>query len=91
MSSRHDQAKIRRFKLRVRDIVCGNVTCDMVNRHKRLACTHCKSLCKAYSHEKCTDKSRSIGHCNSVDIVHCAVCFFKSGFCHPSYVLRMTA
>ena len=58
----------------------GVVSCDMVNRHKRLACTHGKSLCKAHSHEKCTDKSRSIGHCNSVDVVHCAVCFFKSGF-----------
>ena len=68
VASRNDCAYKRRLKLRESDIVCGDMSPDMMHGNKRHIKRHCQALGKTYTNEKGADKPRRIRHSNSVNI-----------------------
>ena len=86
-----DERVKRRFQFGRDEIICGNVTVNMMDGYERFASRICQPLCKRKTDKQCADKPRCIGHGDRVDVVKGDICLCERFRHYAAYRLRVSA
>ena len=69
VSAGNDKADERRLQLRIRQIICRNMSADVMHRHQRHIQRKGRRLRKVHANQNCADQPRRIGHGDRINVL----------------------
>ena len=86
-----NQTEIGRLQFRMCNVICRNVPCQMMRRHKGLSGGQCQSLGEVHAHQQCPDQSGVCGHGNAVQFRQCHTGIVQCFLYHRQHVFTVPA
>ena len=77
MSAGYDQADKRRLQIRVFNIVCRDMTFNMMHTHKWFFRRKGNGFRLSHANKQRTDQPWSVGHADCIDVIQSHLCIFQ--------------